>query len=393
MPGITMVDTSVFGALNRANSAPTIAKDLQELAAQGETIMVGDSAHQEILKTPDQALKNAQLRQIEDFKMKIQDRLTVAEEADTIGERFADATVKDGKLNMQRGALQIKDLRIAADVKTQMGRTPNQKVKLFTVERMVNNKAAITKTYGIEFSPKSRVVTGMGDRIPYNPESLGVKPATPKPAPVEEVPPPVVPEVPTGPPVSRTGKFMKARVGAMKGALKALLSAEALAMMGTDLAAKVFLAYADKTAAEAAIKRIQVFFIKEGFAKGFAAGILGWSETEVASNALNWVTHARVRGMGDAAGLLKLDLILKLAETYENYAVAVGWNYAYYEPNEWKGRMRGQGIEYLKARGYGDWGNNPQVLFEYPFLAKLAWALRAQSDAIVGPAIRFGKKK
>src|SRR5262245_29440489 len=177
MPGITMLDTSVFGALNRAAFARDVAKDLLELAAQGEVLMVGDSAYQEILKTPDQNLRAAQLRQIDDFKIKIQQPLTVAEEADTIGERFAKATTEGDKLNLKRAGLQVKDLRIAADVKTQMARTPNQKVKLFTVEKMVNNKGAITKTYGIEFSAKSRQLSQLGDRIPYNPEALGVKPA------------------------------------------------------------------------------------------------------------------------------------------------------------------------------------------------------------------------
>ena len=59
MPGITMLDTSVFGALNRAAFARDVAKDLLELAAQGEVLMVGDSAYQEILKTPDQNLRAA----------------------------------------------------------------------------------------------------------------------------------------------------------------------------------------------------------------------------------------------------------------------------------------------------------------------------------------------
>lgn len=288
--------------------------------------------------------------------------------------------------------MEVKDLPLASDVKVQMARSPNQKVKWFTVERVVKNKIAITKTYGIEFSEKSRVVSGMGDRIPYNPEALGVKPAAaPKIAPVEEPPPPAAPEVPTGPPASKGGAFMRNRMANLRGALKSLLSAEALTMMGADLAAKVFLAYADKVAAETAIKRIQIFFIKEGFAKGFAAGVLGWSEDEVATQALNRVTLPRVQRMGDAASMLKLDYILKLAETYENYAVAVGWNYAYNKPNAWKKEFVAQGMARLKTARYDDWGSNPNVLFEYAFLAKLAWALRTQSDAIVGPAIRTGK--
>ena len=56
------------------------------------------------------------------------------------------------------------------------------------------------------------------------------------------------------------------------------------------MGALTFQAYADKVAAEIAIKRIQIFFIKEGFAKGYAAGVLGWNESEVATEALNRVT-------------------------------------------------------------------------------------------------------
>jgi hypothetical protein len=394
--GITMVDTSVFGALNRANSAPAIAKDLQQLAASGETLMVGSSTYQEILNTPEANMRSAQLRQIQDFKMQIQQASTMAERTGALGGDYANATVdKTGtKFTPQAAGLELKDLPVASDVKVQMARTPTQKVKFYTVDRMVNNKVTITRNYGIEFSEKARVVNNMGPQVPYDPEALGVKPVAaqpgaPKAAPVvEEVPPPAAPEVPMGKPTGGGGRaFMQRAKAGFKAGLASLWSAETIVGAGATL----LLAYADKVAAEAAIKRIQIFFIKEGFAKGYTAGVLGWNETEVATEALNRVTDFRVHGMSDAGGKLTRAYILKLAETYENYAVAVGWNYAYNKPNAWKKEVVTRGMNRLKASRYDNWGSNANVLFEYAFLAKLAWALRNESDAIVGPAIRTGK--
>lgn len=175
--GITMVDTSVFGGLNRVNSAKEIANDLHELAASGETLMVGASAHREILKTPDATLRNAQLSQIKDFKMQIQTDATAAEH--TIGEDFANRLVdeKKGKINYKQLGLEIKDLAIGSDVKVQMARTPTQKVTLFTIERMVRNKITITRNFGIEFSERARVVINMGPYHAYEPHNLGIKSA------------------------------------------------------------------------------------------------------------------------------------------------------------------------------------------------------------------------
>jgi hypothetical protein len=401
MAGITMPDTSVFGALNRANFAAEIAKDLQQLVASGETLIVGYSTHQEILNTPDANLRAAQLRQIQDFKMQIQQPSTMAERTAAIGNDYANVTVKgtqrkldapdyadvtvdETQLKMQAAGIEVKDLPVVSDVKVQMARTPNQKVKFFSVERMAKNKGAIAKSYGIEFSDKTRFLgKELGDRVPYNPKALGVEPAAaPKSVPVEEVPPPVAPEVPTVRPSGGGTRIFweEAKTSALDG----LLSAETL----VGIAATVFLAYADKVAAETAIERIQIFFLKEGFAKGLAAGVMSWTEDEVKSEALNRVTNFRVQGMADAAGHLTMGYILKLAETCENYAVAVGYFWAYRRPNEWKIDMVKRGMAYLKQTGYDNWGSDEDVLFHYEFLAKLAWALRKQSDEIVGPRIR-----
>jgi hypothetical protein len=91
MGGVTMVDTSVFGALNRAKSGPVIAQELLELLNSGESLMVGASTYQEILNTPDPILKATQLRQINDFKMSIQ-QSSMADRAALYND-YAHATV------------------------------------------------------------------------------------------------------------------------------------------------------------------------------------------------------------------------------------------------------------------------------------------------------------
>jgi len=391
--GITMIDTSVFGALNRALSSKGIAAALHELAASGETLMVCNSTLEEIRNTPEAWLRDAQLRQIEDFKMQIQQPATAAEH--TIGEQWADAVVdKTGtKLRWQAAGIQPKDLPIASDVKVQMARSPGQNVKLYTVERMANNQAAITKTYGIEFSKKSRQISMTGDKVPYNPEALGVEPSSaPKSAPVveevapPELPPPVAPEVPiVRPPSVGAGRLVLDSVKAgLKEGWKGIWSAETL----VGIAAELFIAYADKVAAKTAIRNIQISFIKDGFAKGLAAGVMGWTEDEVAGEAMNRVTEFRLEGMADAAGHLKLDYMYKLATAYENYAVGVGYYWAYQKPLGWKKDVREKGLAYLKRTGYDNWGPDEDVLYHYEFLAKLAWALRQQSDEFVEAHIR-----
>ena len=85
-----------------------------------------------------------------------------------------------------------------------------------------------------------------------------------------------------------------------KAAIKDAFSASNLASMIPD----VVLAIADKVAAREAIRAIEVKFIKEGFAKGVAAGAMGWTEVEVTSTLQNRITAFRVKGLEDPAGLL-----------------------------------------------------------------------------------------
>jgi hypothetical protein len=184
-------------------------------------------------------------------------------------------------------------------------------------------------------------------------------------------------------------RFVRARLSAakigIKAGIKGALSAEGIA------AAIPFavLAVADKVAAREAIRKIEIKFMKEGFAKGVAAGAMGWTEEEVALNLLNHVTDYRVQGLGDPAGYLSLADILKLAEAYENYAVAMGYQFSSSKTLRWKRDMIGKGFPVLQKYGYHAPGYDPEAFFEYDFINQLGRALRPTTDSIVEPAIRF----
>jgi hypothetical protein len=157
MADTTMLDTSIFGALNREKSGPIIAKDLEDLAGQGEEIMVAASTYQEILNTPDPNLRAAQLKQIKDFKMTVQSPTSMADRVD-------QGHAIDADLRQQQRGVELKDLPIVADVRIQQRRTPGRTVKLFTVERMSANSIGIGRSYGIRFSIKSRRLGDLGPR-------------------------------------------------------------------------------------------------------------------------------------------------------------------------------------------------------------------------------------
>jgi hypothetical protein len=65
-------------------------------------------------------------------------------------------------------------------------------------------------------------------------------------------------------------------IAGRKAGLKDVFSAENIAAMTPDL----FLAFADRMAAREAARKITTKFIKEGFGKGFAAGVMGWTEVQ-----------------------------------------------------------------------------------------------------------------
>jgi hypothetical protein len=404
--GITMLDTSIFGALNRANSAPIIAKDLLELSASGEILMVGNSSFQEILNTPDSVLRNTQLQQIKDFRIQIQSPTTMAERVGAISDDYINATVNKAgtKFTPKSAGLEAKDLPVVSDVKVQMARTPNQKVKFFTVDRLVKNNITISKAYGIEFSERARPLSNLGERIPYNPQSLGIKPSGgskprggggsssgPTQAAAKAGATKPVPNTPIRPGGSGTsihtapGK-MTLRLNAAKNAFKfgisGALSASNLAAMIPDLV----LALADKAAVRDALRNIQTKFIKEGFAVGVSAALMAMTQDEVDMELKNRITYARVRGLGDPAGHLKLTHILQLAEACENYGVDLGYYWGSIQPDQWRNNLRREGMTLLGKQNYSF---DERELFEYRFINTLAYVLRHRTDAIIRPAIRF----
>src|SRR5262249_46298006 len=154
-----------------------------------------------------------------------------------------------------------------------------------------------------------------------------------------------------------------------KAGFKAALSAEAVAAE----IPMVVLAIADKVAAREAARNISIKFLKEGFAKGVAAAVMAWSEDDVASELLNHVTEFRLHGLEDPGGFLSRSFIFNLAQTKENYAVVVGYEWAFMQSTEWKENVRKIGLSALNRYGY-HWDNDSELL-EYDFIDKLAWTI------------------
>jgi predicted nucleic acid-binding protein len=191
------------------------------------------------------------------------------------------------------------------------------------------------------------------------------------------------------PPPPPRPSFVRARLNtakfALKEGIKGAFSPEGIASMIPD----VILAVADRVAAKEAIKNIQKKFLKEGFGKGVAAGVMGWTDDEVQSELKNRITPFRVQGMEDPAGFLTRSYILQLAEACENYGVDVGSQWSRAKSLAWKKDMVTKGMSLLVKYNY-HYPDNPDLLFTYDFVDKLAWVLRSTTDAIVEPAIRFG---
>jgi len=166
MNDVTMLDTSVFAALNRENSGPIVAKDLEDLLAGGGELVVPASVYQEIKNTPDVDLRAAQLRQITDFRMAVQPPITVKDRVDLYDEF---ARIGAGPRPPLAWNVESKDLPLIADVRIYMRNAGARKVRFFTVERMINSKIAIERDYKIEFALKSRKLANPGKRIPYVP--------------------------------------------------------------------------------------------------------------------------------------------------------------------------------------------------------------------------------
>jgi hypothetical protein len=210
---------------------------------------------------------------------------------------------------------------------------------------------------------------------------IPANPPAPRPEPVPTPPTPVpTPRIGS---VGEEGLAGAAKAG-FKAGLKGLYSAETIVGVAADL----LLIYADKVAAREAIRTIQIKFMKEGFAKGVAAGVMGWTEQEVKSTLMNRVTNFRVQGLADPAGTLTTSFILQLAERIENYAVLVGFRFSSSKTLQWKQDIRAKGYQVLQKYGYY-FGTDPAALFEYNFIDKLASVLRPTTDSMVETAIRF----
>ena len=136
------------------------------------------------------------------------------------------------------------------------------------------------------------------------PRSLPVKP---RPLPVRTQvqvhPPETPPEPPLPPPTPpKAGSLPRLRrfANGFAEGIKGAFTAESIAAEIPEL----ILLIADKAVTRATVRKIQIKFIKEGFAKGFAAGVMGWTKEEVESTLMNRVTAFRVQDLEDPAGTL-----------------------------------------------------------------------------------------
>jgi hypothetical protein len=180
-----------------------------------------------------------------------------------------------------------------------------------------------------------------------------------------------------------------------KAGLKEAFKAENIAAMIPD----VVLMIADKVAAREAARAIRRKFTKEGFAKGVAAGVMEWTQGEVSANLMNHVTMFRVQGMADPAGFLTLSYILRLAETSENYAVMLGYEFSRQKSLEWRqamlkdaiGAMRNRDFVFETTRPDGSktYSRQPSddTFFEYDFIDKLSGMIAPKTDPIVEQAM------
>lgn len=299
--------------------------------------------------------------------------------------------------------------RLRIHVDTMTNQTPMQQLRIWRDEAMANglkpgdaDVVAHVRAGGAARGLRNPVLFSLDTGVQKIGTQSGVGALEPRNIPVKarpvrtqvQVHPPETPaQKPpaTSPPKSpmmppKAGSFGRLRRfanGFLEG-VKGAFTAESIAAEIPEM----ILLLADKRAARDTIQKIQIKFIKSGFAKGVAAGVMGWTTEEVESTLMNRVTDFRVHDLGDPAGKLDRSYIFQLAEAYENYAVEVGYVYSSSKHQKWKSDMLHKGFPVLKRYGYY-FGGNPEALFEYDFLDKLAWVLQPTTDAIVEPAIRL----
>jgi hypothetical protein len=191
---------------------------------------------------------------------------------------------------------------------------------------------------------------------------------------------------PTKAPAAPKGTALKgavrARFSAVKDGITVGIKGAFSAPNLASVLPEAVLAIADRVAARDAIRRIQLKFLKEGFGRGVAAGLMRWSEDEVHSELKNRDATTRVKGMGDPAGFLKLSHMVQMAEAYENYGVDVGYQFSSSQPPAWKDELRTRGYAALGKQGY-HFGADSKALFKFRFVDSLYWVLRSTTDQII----------
>jgi Domain of unknown function (DUF4157) len=311
---------------------------------------------------------------------------------------YYSPAVKEGQVAPGYGTQTNKDIAQWLDNELPPGKVAGKAANWRDVQNQLSKyKARNLPSPGTEAPPKARTVSGEigGGSTPTGGGAGGeittesVPPAATTPKPTSAVEPhlggtPTPKLVPEPKPGFFRTRLNVAKAGIAEG-LEAAFSPEGIAAVIPD----VILAIADRVAAREAIKAIQIKFIKEGFAKGFAAGVVGWSQEEVNLNLKNLVTPFRVQGLEDPAGFLTRDYILKLAEAYENYAVDVGFQFSSSKNSKWKKDILVKGLAGLADNDYHFTGDPEVYLFEYEFIDKLAWVLRTTTNPMVARAIRF----
>ncbi|WP_186416636.1 hypothetical protein [Bosea sp. CS1GBMeth4] len=367
-----IIDANTLRHIGRGNRSA--AEALRKMLASGRKVYIATAAYNEVVHGIDPPL-NQQYRQLlEDLDIRVPPASRRADMIKPRGDVYADniqiaadpprnapgaMTEYGGRRDPVTGLKSRPgDVFVAAEAKA-------LDAELFTLDDALARRA---RAQGVRIAPESSIPASPG------PEDVMVARQLLRDA------------APAARLLSLNG--LKASLLAAKAAFKTGLIDAFAAPSLASLIPDVVLAIADKVAVRDAIRRIQTKFIKEGFAKGVAAGVMGWTEEEVKSNLLNRVSHFRVRGLGDAAGTLKLPYILQVAEVYENYAVNIGFLYSSSKSLEWKKAIRDKGFETLRKRGYRFEGGEA-MLFEFDFVDKLAFVIHHETDAMVARAIRY----
>jgi hypothetical protein len=245
---------------------------------------------------------------------------------------------------------------------------------------------------------------------PIEAPRVGVPRPTPVPAPEPFAEPFWMRQIPRPTPVPAPEPgFWALRGTAAKAGLKMAFSAGNIAAIAIP---ETILRVADVAAAREAIRTIQIKFVKEGYAKGVAAGVAGWSNRAVHSNLMNRVTEGRLRGLHDPGGLLAYSRLFEIAVAYENQAIDLGHRYSSSKTLQWREKKLADSLAELAKHGYDypvpkppavkrvELGHMayeeepdpaesgpPRYLFTNAFIDKLAWVLGSYTDPIVEEAI------